>query len=73
MIPGQWFASIAMTCTVVSSPVVGEWRESEYQLPISRMLRSESLKPGNLIGKSLAVMREQKSGPHFQVGVKPEV
>lgn len=64
---------MAMTWTVVGLPEDGENSGREYQLPRSRTRRRESLNFGNFNGKSLAVRREQKSGPHFHVEVRPQV
>lgn len=59
---------MAVTVTVVGSEEEGERSERVWEVPVRRMRRRERLKLGNLIGSSLAVIGEQKSGPwdHFE-------
>lgn len=64
---------MAMACTVTSESVEGESKERESQLPASTTRSKERLKPGNLKGRSLAVMREQNNRPLFQVEESPLV
>lgn len=64
---------MAMTSAEVPEPVEGETRVIECQEPISRIRSKESLKQGNLKGKSLAVRREQNIGPFAHEEDRPWV
>ena len=52
-----------MTLIVFREPDEGEISEIECHNPISRTRSKERLKSGNFKENSLAVRREQKSGP----------
>lgn len=62
-----------MTLITFREPDEGEISEIECHKPISRTRSKERLNLGNLKGKSLAVRREQKSGPLDHCEDKPLV
>ena len=64
---------MAMNSMTVLEPLEGETRVIECHEPIRTMRSRESLKSGNLKGKSLAVRREQKIGPFAHEEERPLV
>ena len=54
---------MAINSRTVGEPAEGERRESECHAPTVAIRRRERVNPGNLKGKSLAVILEQKIGP----------